>query len=81
MDANVALVVFATGLLGIFAGLCGRILLGVGGGVAAVVGLASLSGNWTGVNPWIALIACGVVGGIATFLLRTARRARRNKAV
>lgn len=81
MDPNVALVVFATGLLGIFAGLCGRILIGVGGGVAAAVGLASLSGNWTRVNPWIALVTGGVVGGVATFLLRTARRARRNKSV
>lgn len=81
-DPNLAFAVMMAGVLGIYAGLCGRVVIGVAGGVAAVVGLASLAmGGTIHIHWWVALAAGVPVGGVTIFLLRTASRARQNKSV
>ncbi len=81
-DPNVAFVVMMAGVLGIYAGLCGRVVIGVAGGVAATVGVASLvmGGTATPIHWWVVLAAGAPVGGVTVYLLWVARWARRNKA-
>jgi hypothetical protein len=78
MNSDLAFVVMLSGILGIYAGLCGRILIGVAGGVFAMVGLASLLHGRP--HLWVVLTVGVPFCAITIFLLRTARRARRNKA-
>ena len=81
-NPNVALVVFLLGVLGIYAGLCGRILIGVVGGVIAMVALASLVEGWAvlRVHAWVAIAVCVPFMGVTVLLLRVVKQARRNKA-
>lgn len=82
-DPNIALILIALGTLAIYVEFCrpGRVVPGVVGGVAFVVGLASL------VNPapnskiswWLVVAVFIPVSAITVFLVRVAIRARRNK--
>jgi hypothetical protein len=77
-DPDLAFAVMMAGIVGLYTGLCGRIVIGVAGGVMATVGLASL----VRVGPphaWFALAVFVPFATITVFLLRTALRARRNK--
>ena len=76
-DPDIAFVALLAGILGVYAGLCGRILIGVAGGVVATLALAH--GGITHVHWWVALAAGVPFSMITIFLLRTAIRARRNK--
>jgi hypothetical protein len=77
MTADLPFLALLAGILGIYAGLCGRILIGIAGGVVATLALAH--GGITQVHWWVAL-AAGIPFSMTTiFLLRTAIRARRNK--
>jgi len=82
-NPDVALLALAVGVLLIYAGLSGRILLGVTGGVIATVALARLvrGSAIRGVHWWTALPAGAVVGAVTIVLLRTAIRAKRNKSL
>ena len=66
------------GILGICAGFCDRILIGVTGGVAFIVGLASLLAAPRNLNPWVLLTAIPVAAVVA-LLLKIASQARLNK--
>jgi hypothetical protein len=79
-DPDLAFAVMMAGLVGIYAGLCGRIVIGVAGGVMATVGLASLVHNGPP-HAWLVLTLSVPFVALTIFLLRTARRARRNKAI
>ncbi len=81
-NPDVALLALAVGVLLIYAGLSGRILLGVAGGVLAMVALARLMQGSAilRVHWWTALPASAVVGAVTIVLLRAALRARRNKS-
>ena len=77
MTADLPFLALLAGILGIYAGLCGRILIGVTGGVVATLALAH--GGITQVHGWVAVAAGIPFSMITIFLLRTAIRARRNK--
>ena len=82
-DPNLALILAALGVLAIYVELCrpGRVVPGVLGGIALLVGVASLM-NTPSSAPisWPLLTALLVpLGAISAFLLRVALRARRNK--
>ena len=79
-DSDLSFAAMMAGIVGIYAGLCGRIVIGVAGGVMATVGLASL----LRVGPphaWVVLAVFVPFVAITIFLLRTVRRARKNKAI
>ena len=82
-DPNLAIVLIAIGVLGIYAELCrpGRVVPGVLGGVAFLVGVASLVNAPPGAPiSWPVVTALLVPLGASTaFLLKVAIRARRNK--
>jgi hypothetical protein len=77
MTADLLFLALLAGILGIYAGLCGRILIGVAGGIVAT--LALVHGGITQVHWWVALTAGIPFSMITIFLLTTAIRARRNK--
>lgn len=83
MDPNVAILLITFGTLAIYAELCrpGRVVPGVVGGVAFLVGLASLvnAPPHTHIS-WPLVTALLIpLGAITAFLLQIAIRARRNK--
>ena len=82
-DPNLAIFLIAMGVLGIYAELCrpGRVVPGVFGGVALLVGLASLVNAPPGASISWPLVAVVLVplGAITAFLLKVAVRARWNK--
>ena len=78
MNGDVAVLALALGILLIFAGLSGRTIIGVLGGVLAMVALSRLTVR--DVHPWVAIVAAVPVIAVGFVLLRTAIRARRNKA-
>jgi len=78
VNGDVAVLALALGILLIFAGLSGRIIIGVLGGVLAMVALSRLTVR--DVHPWVAIVAAVPVTAVGFVLLRTAIRARRNKA-
>ena len=80
-NPNIALVVLMLGVLGIYAGLCGRIVVGVVGGVAALVGLASLTAAHTHFDWRVAVATCVPLAGVSAWLLAVVRRGRKNKTV
>lgn len=83
MNADIAFVSMIVGIVGVYAGFCGRVLLGVAGGILAAVGLASLimGPGILRIHFWVAL-AFGVPFAMITiFLLTIARRARKNKEI
>ncbi len=77
MSADLALLALALGVLLILAGLSGRVVVGVVGGVLAMVALSRLTVRE--VHPWAAIVAAVPVMAVGFVLLRTAIRARRNK--
>jgi choline-glycine betaine transporter len=77
MTADLPFLALLSGILGIYAGLRGRILIGVAGGVVAILALAH--GGITQVQVWVALAAGIPFSMITIFLLRAAIRARKNK--
>ena len=77
MTADLPFLALIAGILGIYAGLCGRILMGVAGAIVATLALAH--GGINQVHGWVALAAGIPFSMITIFLLRTAIRARRNK--
>jgi hypothetical protein len=77
-ESDVALLACALGVLLIFAGLSGRIVVGVAGGVIAMVALSRL--ELRNIHLWAAIAAGAPVGAVGFVLLRVAVRARRNKS-
>ena len=75
-NPDVAFVLLAFCLLAIYAGFCGRVLLGVTGAVVAIAAIPSI-GN---VHLWVALTVGVPFALITVFLLNTAIRARSNKS-
>jgi hypothetical protein len=82
-DPNLALVLMALGIAGIYIELCwpGKILPGVAGGVLFLVGFASLWNTPSGAPIWWPLAAplAALWASVTAWLLRVAWRARRNK--
>lgn len=82
LDPNIAVVSIGVGIVLVCVEFVrvGWVVPGVAGGVAILVGLASLARN-PHVSPLVALAVLAPVCVIVAMLLRVARRARRNKAV
>ncbi len=82
-DPNLAISLIAMGLLCVYVELCrpGRVVPGVLGGIAFLVGLASLVNAPPNARiSWPIVTALLVpLGAISAFLLKVAIRARRNK--
>jgi len=82
-DPNIAIVLIALGTLAIYVELCrpGRVVPAVLGGVALLVGLASLVNAPPGARmSWpLVTVLLVPIGAITVFLLKVAIRARRNK--
>jgi hypothetical protein len=82
-NPDVALTVCALGVIGIYAGLCGRILIGVTGGVIATIALASLLDGWAilRIHGWVAIAVSLPLAVVTLSLLKVVWKARKNKAV
>ncbi len=80
-DPNLAILLIACGTLAIYAELCrpGRVVPGVLGGIAFVVGLASLHRGERPPDWPFALMVLVPLAALTVFLLKIAVRARRNK--
>jgi membrane-bound ClpP family serine protease len=79
-DANIALLIAALGLLGVYAELCrpGRVIPGIAGGIALLTGLASLTKTGPPSPLWATAVLLPLLA-ITAWLARIALRARRNK--
>lgn len=84
-DPNLALILITLGTLAIYAELCrpGRVVPGVVGGVAFMVGLASLVNAPPNTRiSWLLVASLLIpITAISVFLLRVAISARRNKRI
>lgn len=82
-DPNLAVILAALGTLGIYVELCrpGKVVPGVIGGVALLVGLASLANASPDAHvSWPLLVSVLLpLTAVSIFLARVALRARRNK--
>lgn len=80
-DPNIAVLLVLAGALGVYLELCrpGWIVPGVAGGVAALVGLASLTQAQGAVSWPVAVLVTLPFAVVTAILLRIALRARRNK--
>jgi membrane protein implicated in regulation of membrane protease activity len=80
-DPNAAILMMALGILGIYLELCrpGKVIPGVLGGIAVLVGLASLFRAQSPIWWPLALFTFVPLAALTAFLLRIALRARRNK--
>lgn len=70
---------FGVGVLLIYLGFTGRVLIGVAGGVIAVVALARLIAGPGPVHGWSIAAAAAAIAGVGILMLNAAVRARRNK--
>ncbi len=80
-NPNIALLVAALGLLGVYAEFCrpGRVLPGVIGGVLLLTGIASMTHANRPIHWPFALAIISLLTVVTLFLLRIAIRARKNK--
>jgi membrane-bound ClpP family serine protease len=80
-NPNLAVSLMGAGILAIYIEFCrpGRVVPGIAGGVAVLVGLASVLNSATKPSPtWVAIVATPVIC-IGLWLLSIAIRARSNK--
>jgi membrane-bound serine protease (ClpP class) len=82
-DPNVAIVLIALGVLGIYVELCrpGRVVPGITGGVLLIIGVASIVNATAPIHWPFVLAIISALTLVTVYLLRIAIRARRNKRV
>lgn len=83
LNPNMALLIAALGLLGIYVELCrpGRVVPGVTGGVLLLTGIASIVRANAPIHWPFAFAIISVLAIVTLLLLRIAIRARRNKRI